>query len=151
MEPTQTFDYIREIIREQNLENPNTGSIEEIKQRLAYCKDKVNNINRIKSLNSKNTFGCIEARENLQDPGMLLTIIDADIEMYIKINKHQSTKVLLTKACERFNKNPENYNLVYNNSTLHKHYMAEIIFQRFQAESFPNTVFIFKKNDHGII
>ncbi len=146
MEPIQTFDYIREITREQILENPNTGSIEDIKQRLAFCKDKVNNINKIKNVSSKNTFGCIEARENLQDPGLLLTIVDTNKEMYIKINTYQSTEVLLNKACERLNKNPEKYNLVYNNSTLHKHYIAEIVFQRFPAESLPNTVFIFPKS-----
>ena len=96
-------------------------SLKDTQMRINYCQDKVKNIDRLKHASkSKPTFGAIEARQNLEAQFVQLIVVDVTgrKEMFIRVNLFQNFRAILDKTCERFGKDTNGYELVYNNSTM---------------------------------
>lgn len=142
------FDYSIETVREYILEEPNTGSYNEIKSRLAFIQDKVKNMKKIKEVGHTYTFGCIEARDDLTRNGIMLCIIADSKEYFVKINSEQKMFDLLEKVCERLNKLPEHHYLVYDNSTMDNNDLIHDILiklRSYQKINEVGTVYLFEK------
>jgi hypothetical protein len=146
------FDYINETIRE-SVKGDNDNTIEDIKKRLAFCQDKLNNIKRLKQVPFK-TFNCIDAREDITLLGIPLCIIDmtGDQEFYIKINNNQKLNVLLEKVCKALNKNPLHHELVYDNSTMNMNmnytiHDVFILLNNYRTVENPGTLYLFEISD----
>lgn len=139
------FNYIEETLRSHLGTKPNT--IEEIQQRLCYCEDKLKNIKRLTNIPYKQLCGCIEAKDDMSMPGLMLYIVDVDKEYFIKVNSHQLLNVVLVKGCEELNKNPSDYELIYDNSTMN---MNDSIYDIFILNNYkkvenPGTLYLFLK------
>lgn len=142
------FDYSIETVREYILEDPNTGTYDEIKSRLAFIQDKVKNMKKIKEVGPTFIFGSLEARDDLTRNGIMLCIIADGKEYFVKINSEQKMINLLKKVCERLNKVPENHYLVYDNSTMNNDSVIHDILiklKSYQNISNVGTFYLFEK------
>lgn len=139
------FNYIEETLR--SYFGTKLTTVEEIQQRLYYCEDKLKNIKRLNNT-PKQLSGCIEAREDMSKHGLMLYIVDVDKEYFIKVNTHQSLNVILLKGCEELNKNPSEYELIYDESTMNMNdsiYDIFILLNNYRKVENPGTLYFFPK------
>ena|SRR5207302_3083190 len=131
-----TFDYIRchhhdSSSNDKKIVQRQHWSLDQIKEYMCYCQDKLHNLALLKNnQHDYNTMGCIEARVNHQKPSttVLVKDITSEKEFYCKLNTTQVPCDLHFHVCQRLNYNPNDYQLVFNYSTmgLFQYYVSDI-------------------------